>query len=45
MAGGGLIFQAGPRTAVVAEARYSRLATTGSSPRWLVPITLGLELR
>ena len=45
MTGGGLIFEAGPRTAVVAEATYRRLATTGSSPRWLVPITLGLELR
>lgn len=45
MAGGGLIFQAGPRTAVVGEATYRRLATTGSTPRRLVPITLGLELR
>jgi hypothetical protein len=43
--GGGLIFHAGARTSIVAEATYRRLGSEGSTPRWLVPITLGVELR
>jgi hypothetical protein len=44
-AGGGLIVQAGARTALVAEATYRRFASTGSTARWLVPITIGVEVR
>jgi len=44
-AGGGLMVHATARTALLADVGYRRLGTTGSSPRWLVPITVGVELR
>lgn len=44
-AGGGLIIHASARTALVADVSYRRVATTGRMPRWLVPVTLGVELR
>jgi hypothetical protein len=44
-AGGGLVIHVSARTAVVADVSYRRVATTGRMPRWLVPITLGIEGR
>jgi len=44
-AGGGLLIHASARTAVVADVSYRRVATTGRMPRWLAPITLGVELQ
>lgn len=44
-AGGGLIIHASAQTAIVADVSYRRVATTGRMPRWLVPITLGVEVR
>jgi hypothetical protein len=43
--GAGAILRAGARTAVVAEATYREFSTDGLTARWMVPITLGIELR
>ena len=43
--GGGLIVHATASTAFVAEVSYRRVGTAGRMPRWLVPITVGLELQ
>jgi hypothetical protein len=43
--GAGAIIRAGARTSFVAEATYREFATDGSTARWMIPITLGVELR
>jgi hypothetical protein len=44
-AGGGVIIHTSARMALVADVSYRHVATTGRMPRWLVPITLGVEVR
>jgi hypothetical protein len=43
--GSGLMVHATVYTALLADVGYHPLGTTGSSPRWLVPIRVGVELR
>jgi hypothetical protein len=43
--GGGLIVRAGARTSLVAEVTYREFANEGSTARWLVPMTIGVEVR
>lgn len=43
--GGGVTMRAGARTSVVAEATYREFANDGSTARWLVPVTIGVEFR
>jgi hypothetical protein len=41
--GGG--YQLAPRLWAVLDLQYHRLFTDGSSPRWLIPGSIGLEVR
>jgi hypothetical protein len=43
--GGGLTVQVGGRTSLIGEVTYREFGSDGSTPRWLVPMTIGIEVR
>jgi hypothetical protein len=43
--GGGLTVRVGGRTSLVGEVTYREFGSDGTTPRWLVPMTIGIEVR
>jgi hypothetical protein len=43
--GGGVTVRVGGRTSLVGEVTYREFGSDGSTPRWLVPMTIGIEVR
>ncbi len=43
--GAGAVLRADARTAFVAEATFREFSTDGSTARWMIPVTFGIEFR